>query len=62
MVKVMYNDKLVYKVVIWGFWGYFMKREGSFKQQNQIKNVKNTAFWSMIHGVDHLRWLSLTAK
>ncbi len=31
MVKVMYNDKLLYKVVIWVFWGdLFMKREGSF--------------------------------
>ncbi len=31
MVKVMYNDKLVYKVAIWVFLGgYFMKREGSF--------------------------------
>ncbi len=26
----MYIDKLVYKVVIWVFLGYFMKREGSF--------------------------------
>ncbi len=31
MVKVMYNDKLVYNLVIWVFWGYFIKREGSFK-------------------------------
>ncbi len=32
MVKVMYNDKLVYNVVIRVFlWDKFMKREGSFK-------------------------------
>ncbi len=31
IVKVVYNDKLVYKVVIWVFGGYFMKRDGSFK-------------------------------
>ncbi len=32
MVKVMYNDKLVYKVVIWVFYvDYFLNREGSFK-------------------------------
>ncbi len=28
----MYNDKLVYKVVIWVFvWDKFMKRESNFK-------------------------------
>ncbi len=26
----MYNDKLVYKVVIWVFWVLLMKREGNF--------------------------------
>ncbi len=32
MVKVMYNDKLVYNVVIWVFWeDKFMNRKGSFK-------------------------------
>ncbi len=31
----MYNDKLVYKVVIWVFnLGYFKKREGSFKSHS----------------------------
>ncbi len=27
MVKVMYNDKLVYKVVIWAFWGISLWKE-----------------------------------
>ncbi len=32
MSKLMYNDKLVYKVVIWVFlWGYFMEKKWSFK-------------------------------
>ncbi len=34
IVKVMYNDKLLYKVVVWVFFlDKFMKREGSFKIQ-----------------------------
>ncbi len=38
---MMYNDKLVYKVVIWVlFWGYFMKREGSF---NNVLYILPTA-------------------
>ncbi len=33
MVKVVYNERLVYKVVIWVFGGnLFMEREGSFKE------------------------------
>ncbi len=34
MVKMMYNDQLVYKVAISVFWGYFMKTEGRFKFRN----------------------------
>ncbi len=40
MVKVMYNDKLVYKAVIWLFGGYFMKREGSFKHRQNSSASK----------------------
>ncbi len=39
MVKVVYNDKLIYKVVIWvGFLDYFMKREGSFWALNPLRD------------------------
>ncbi len=32
MVKVMYNDQVVYKIVIYAFFGnYVMKRESSIK-------------------------------
>ncbi len=31
MVKVLYNDRLVYQAVIWMFWGLCMKGESSFK-------------------------------
>ncbi len=40
MVKVMYNDKIVYKVIIWVFYlGLFMKREGSFKRTNNDRHI-----------------------
>ncbi len=38
----MYNDKLVYKVVIWMFLGISYEREGSFK----TAFVKHRLFWN----------------
>ncbi len=46
----MYNDKLVYKVVISVSWGYFMKREGSFKIYLKIdENTRELRTMKLTH-------------
>ncbi len=41
---MMYNYKLVYKVVVWVFLDKFMKRKGSFKKYNTFNCVWHVYF------------------
>ncbi len=51
MVKVRYNDKLVYKVIIWVFWGLFYeKRRKSFNIYLFKEGYKvYINIWIMVH-------------
>ncbi len=45
----MYNDQLVYKVVIWAFLNYFMNREGRFKLTDELKLNSDTSIGPTNH-------------
>ncbi len=50
MVKVIYNDQLVYKVVIWAFFlNKFMNREGS-----NADYIKSTRTYDMCQNNTHV--------
>ncbi len=41
MLKVLYNDLLVYKVVIWAFWGISLWKEKLVLRSQTFVNCKN---------------------
>ncbi len=69
MVKVMYNDKLVYKVIIWVFWGISLWTDKEPLRQRSIRcqiclrifdveNIPVMLHYNMMYAIpDELYWL-----
>ncbi len=59
MVKVMYNDQLVYKVVIWSFFGISLWKE---KVVLRVKIVKATFYTLIGHCTSLSPWFIILDK